>query len=260
MLILKLALVPILMGLVSLAARRWGHRAAGWLTAVPVIAAPILFVLALDFGVAFTVEAARATLITLPALAVYMLAFGWLCRHTGAIASLLGGWTAFIVTAIPLAQLPLAPTPAFVLACASFLLALAILPRARSDVGLAMIPAREIAWRMAAGFTLALLIAFSAQTLGPLVSGALLSFPIGGSVLPAFTRALHGSDATLVLIRGILIGLLPFALFFYALALLLPSLGIANGFAGAIAGVLAANFAMIAWLGWRRTRRAAATA
>ncbi len=254
MLLLKLALVPVLVLLVSLAARRWGHRVSGLLSAVPIIAGPILFFMALDLGADFTAETARATLITLPALAAYLLAFGLIARRAGWAASLFGGWAVFALVVTPLTAVPANAWQGLLVACAGFGGALLLLPRPVRPVNVAVIPNSEIALRMAAAFAITVIIALGAQTFGPRVSGALLSFPIGGSVLPAFTRALHGQDATLSLLRGCLLGLLPFAVFFYVLALLLPAYGIAIGFAGALAAVLAAHFVLIAIRRWRQRR------
>ncbi len=252
MLLLKLALVPALVLLVSLAGRRWGHRVSGLLSAVPIIAGPILFFMALDLGPDFTAETARATLITMPALAAYLLAFGFIARRAGWAASLLGGWAVFAIVVTPLTAIPANAWQGLLVACAGFGGTLLLLPRPRRPVDVAVIPDSEIALRMAAAFAITLAIAFGAQTFGPRVSGALLSFPIGGSVLPAFTRALHGLDATLSLLRGFLLGLLPFAVFFYALAVLLPAFGVAVGFAGAFVAVLAAHFVLIAAVRLRR--------
>jgi hypothetical protein len=53
MLALKLTLVPLLIYLVTLAGRRWGPAVAGWLSAFPIVAGPILFALTLEQGAAF---------------------------------------------------------------------------------------------------------------------------------------------------------------------------------------------------------------
>ena len=50
--ILKLILVPALIAGVTLAGRRWGPAVAGWLSAFPVVAGPILLVMALALYIA----------------------------------------------------------------------------------------------------------------------------------------------------------------------------------------------------------------
>ena len=63
---LRLALVPAAVWAASLAARRWGHAASGYLGGLPLIGGPITLFLALDLGVEF---AARSALFTLAAIA-----------------------------------------------------------------------------------------------------------------------------------------------------------------------------------------------
>ena len=52
-LLLKLVLVPGLIALVTLAGRRFGPRLGGRLNALPLVAGPVLFFLALEQGDAF---------------------------------------------------------------------------------------------------------------------------------------------------------------------------------------------------------------
>src|SRR6185295_5365099 len=49
-LLLKLVLVPGLIALVTVAGRRFGPRIGGWLNALPLVAGPVLFFLALEQG------------------------------------------------------------------------------------------------------------------------------------------------------------------------------------------------------------------
>ena len=72
-LLLKVLLVPSLIALVTLAGRRWGQRLAGWLGGFPIVAGPVLLVLAIENGNAFAAEAAFAALVGLaPAMLFYL--------------------------------------------------------------------------------------------------------------------------------------------------------------------------------------------
>jgi hypothetical protein len=53
LLLLKLCLTPILIGGVSLAARRWDPSVGGWLVAMPLTSGPVALYIALDHGNAF---------------------------------------------------------------------------------------------------------------------------------------------------------------------------------------------------------------
>ena len=59
---LRLALVPAAVWLASLAARRWGHAASGYLGGMPLIGGPITLFLALEHGADFAARSATVTL------------------------------------------------------------------------------------------------------------------------------------------------------------------------------------------------------
>ena len=48
MLVIKLLLTPILIGMVSLAGRRWGPAISGWFVGLPLTSGPVMLFLALD--------------------------------------------------------------------------------------------------------------------------------------------------------------------------------------------------------------------
>ena len=254
MLLLKLLLTPLLTLAVSLAARLWGHRVSGWLTALPIVAGPIMAVLIFEQGAAFAIDVAIGTLITLPALAAYIVAFGYLAQRRSWPTCLAGAWAAFFATAAPLSTIPANAHEALAAAWAGLGVACLVVPNPKTRAGPAHVPRIEIVLRVGAAVALMLVITYGAQNLGASVSGLLLSFPIGGSVLPAFTRALHGVDATEHLLRGFITGLIPFPLFFYGLAAGLPHAHPVIVFAAALAVMLAAHFVVIVAFARREKR------
>jgi len=254
MLILKLLLTPLLTLGVSLAARVWGHRVSGWLTALPIIAAPIFAILLIEQTLDFCIRMAVATLVTLPGLAAYCVAFRWIAHRAGWIATLLTSWAVFFAVAVPLSRLDVNAHEALAIAWVALFAAWFAIPHPRSPAHPARVPKVEIALRIAAAVGLMLTITYGAQTFGPRTSGVLLSFPIGASVLPAFTRALHGIDASDHIMRGVITGLLPFPIFFYGLAVGLPVAHPVPVFVVSLGSLLAAHFLMV--LALRRWARA----
>jgi hypothetical protein len=254
MLLLKLLLTPLLTLAVSLAARAWGHRASGWLTSLPLVAGPIAAVLLIEQGAAFVMQMSVSTLASLPAIAAYILVFARLARHRGWAASLVAGWAVFILCAIPLSFLPIGPWAGLATTWAALAAAYRLLPRSSAPRVPVHVPRIEIAFRMAASVALMLLISYGADTFGPQVSGALMAFPIGGSVLPAFTRALHGVEATTMLMRGFTLGMFAFPLFVFVLAVAVLHVHPVAAFAGGIVAVLAGHFvaALASNRGWVR--------
>jgi len=254
MLILKLLLTPCLILAVSLAARVGGHRVSGWLTSLPLIAAPIAAVLLIEQGTDFLVRASVANLVSLPAIAVYIAVFALVARRRGWAASLFAGWASFIVCAIPLSFLPFGPVAGLAMTWVALAVAYRLLPRPEGARIPATVPRIEIAFRMGAAVALMLVITYGAEVFGARVSGALMAFPIGGSVLPAFTRALHGAEATRQLMRGFTLGMFGFPVFVFVLAVGLPHANPVLVFVASLTGVLAVQFlvALATNRGWVR--------
>ncbi|PTT92301.1 hypothetical protein DBR42_02255, partial [Pelomonas sp. HMWF004] len=72
---LKLLLVPTFLLFLSLAGRHFGPSIAGWLAGLPVVAGPILFVLAVENGSAFAISAATASTAAVFASVSFSLAY-----------------------------------------------------------------------------------------------------------------------------------------------------------------------------------------
>lgn len=243
--LLRLALVPAAVWLASLAARRWGHAASGYLGGLPLIGGPITLYLALDFGAAFAARSALFTLAAILAQAAHLMAFAHVGRRTGSWAIALGaGWSAFALAAIAVTQLPLTPGMALGLAAAGLGIAWKWLPRFSGTATLPSIPPVELRLRLAAAFALAAFILWSAPVFGPVVSGVLLSLPITGSIMPPFTLALYGADSLARLVRGFVVGLSGFTAFFFVVSLAAVPWGVAAAFGAAIAAAMAAVFAV----------------
>jgi hypothetical protein len=238
--LLKLALVPLVVWLASLAGRKWGHAATGWISGLPLIAGPISVFLALDQGTQFTADTAAATLQVTGAAALHCFVFARASRRFGWLASLLLGWASFIGAAAALGAVPMPPLAGAGITMVALGLMLAKLPPVRRETGPVPIPNAELVVRVAAALAIAAAVTLGAKLFGPHLSGILLAFPITGSVLPAFALALHGSDATVRLLAGFLSGLFAFAAFHLVVAAALPALGALVGFPAAFAAGLAA--------------------
>jgi hypothetical protein len=255
--LLKVALVPVVVWLASVAGRRWGHAVAGWISGLPLIAGPISVFLAHDPGPAFAAASATTTLQVTGAAGVHCWVYAWAARRLGWLAALLAAWSAFALAALVLGAVPLPPPAGFALALAALALLLGTLPRVAPASGPVHIPGVELAVRIFAAAALAAAVMLGASVLGPRLSGVLIAFPITGSVLPAFTRALYGPDATVRLIAGFVSGLFAFAVFHFAIAVALEPLGAVAAYPLAVLAALAATWVVMrvrraAWL--RRTR------
>ena len=94
MFIAKLLIVPFFILLVSLAGRRWGTKVAGILSGMPVVAGPIVVLMAIDQGMGFGLNAAIAGISGVVSLLSFGISHYWL-RHGYFYAYHAGKWSRY---------------------------------------------------------------------------------------------------------------------------------------------------------------------
>ena len=247
LLLLKIIVVPALIISVTLAGRRWGPRVGGVFASLPLVAGPVLFFLAQEQGEGFAAEAARATLVSLIAVAASGLAYAWASLRAPWWASLAASWGSFVLLVLALHRIPWTPLAAFSAALASFILARALLPQ----TGEGAAPATRSAWdmplRVISAVALVLVTTGLAPSLGPTLSGALTPFPVALAILMAFTHVQQGPHTTIRFLRGFFPGMWSFAVFCLVTTLGLVALGKWVGFALALASVIPVQTAVLWW-------------
>lgn len=226
MFLLKITLVPLVVWLASVAGRRWGHGATGWISGLPLIAGPISVFLALDQGARFAADAAAMTLQMTAAAALHCFVFAHAARRLPWWGALPAAWAAFVGSALVLGAQPFPPAIAAMGGALVLALLLARMPHAAAPAAPVPVPRAELAVRVAMALALAVLITLGAESFGARLSGVLLAFPITGSVLPAFAAALYGADATARLLAGFITGLFAFGAFHLVVATALPAIGL----------------------------------
>jgi hypothetical protein len=248
---LKLTLAPSLVGAATHAARRLGHRAGGLVGGLPVVAAPIVLIYALEHGTAFAAQAAAATVLGVVSLVAFCAAYAAAASRSGRAGragvplALMAGWAAFGASTWFFADRRLGVWTGALLALAAVLLA------GRSLAGRA--PERREAargrdlliWRLLVTGAMVLALTTASGPLSPWLSGLLAPFPIITAVLAGFTHAQAGGGASIALLAGLVPGLVSFALFFVVAAVALPGVGIAAGF-GLATGAALLSHAVIA--------------
>jgi hypothetical protein len=230
---LKLTLVPLLILGISLVQRRWGPAVAGWLSAFPVVSAPILLFIALEQGTQFAARAAAGTLAAVLATLAFALSYAWAAtRFTWRISlaaafgcyaasvACLALWSASVAVVAPIVIAALLsvgrffPTP----------------PPAAASAA----TSSDLAWRMAAGAVLVLSLTQFSFQLGAQLSGLLAMFPILSSVLAVFSHRRGGAGTAIRLLHGTVLGYHAFAAFCIVLSLSLASSTIGSAFALAL--------------------------
>ena len=237
----ELLLAPALVAVSTIAARRFGERAGGVVSAFPAIVGPVLLIVALAHGAQFAATAANGTLLGLVSLAAFALAYGRVAGRHGWQASLILGWACAAVAGLA-AGLAAGgtPAPAGLLAAAlSLAVAWWALPAAASP---ASATRGSMLARAATAALLVALLAAADGAVGPLVGGMLAALPVLACVLAVFTHREQGAAAVIGLLRGMLAGMVAFVIFCQLIAMLIVPYGIAPAFAAAtvVAGVVQA--------------------
>ncbi|HTI54863.1 MAG TPA: hypothetical protein VMC04_11560 [Verrucomicrobiae bacterium] len=246
-LLFKLVLVPGLIALVTMAGRRFGPRVGGWLNALPLVAGPVLFFLALEQGDQFVARAAQSTLAGLAAVAAFAVIYSWVATRRPWWVCVLVGWIAFAALTVALQAVPWTAVSALALALAAFGIAPFVLPPVPDAPPPAAAPTWDLPLRMASAVALVLVVTGLAAWLGPRLSGAITPFPIATTILLAFTHGQQGAPAAVGFLRAFLPAMWSFALFCFVLTVGVVGLGRDLGFLAALAVSLAVQGAV--WLG-----------
>jgi hypothetical protein len=248
----KLLLAPAFVVAASLVARRYGARIGGLVGGLPVVAGPILLVFALDHGPTFAAGAAAGTLLGLLSLLAFIVAYAHLATHVRWWASLILGWGAFFAMTAALSPVTLDADAALAVVLVAIALTLLVLPQPRGkSTGPVRLPAWDLPLRALSALALVLALTAVAGQLGAKLSGLLAPFPVITSVLAVFTHAQHGERELRLIMRGLVIGLVAYALFCFVLAVSLESFGTAGGFLVATLAALATQ-AVALTVTWRR--------
>jgi hypothetical protein len=244
--VLRLMLASGLILVASLASRRWGPAVGGWLVALPLTSGPIAFFLALDHGPGFAAATAIGSLVGILAEVAFCLTYAALAGR-GWPHALLGGSLAFAALAAIL-QAAMLPFAALAAGAVMILVAgLAILRDRPQAVSAGASPRWDLPVRMTITAALVLLITSAAVRLGPRLSGLLAMFPVYVAILTIFAHR-RGPAPALQVLRGVLVGLFSGVGFFVALGGLIERLGVAGGFAVAIAVALAVQAGSFAFV------------
>jgi hypothetical protein len=242
--VIEVVLAPALVAVATLAARRWGERIGGLVSAFPAIVGPVLLVTALEHGAAFAARAASGTLLGLVALSAFAVAYARAARVVAWPASLAVGWVAAGAAGLAVSTIAAGAGVGLVAAAGSLALAHRLLrgaagpPRpARAQRRLA--PRWDLGLRMALTATLVVCLTWAAGRFGPVAGGILAALPVLASILAAFTHGQLGAGAVTALLRGMLAGMAGFVSFCLLVAVLAEPAGIAVAFAAAAVVALA---------------------
>lgn len=245
LILLKLTVTPILVALVSLAARRWGPTIGGLIMGLPWMTGPILFFLGLERGEAYVARASAGVLAGVVGVAAYILVFVITARSASWRISLTAAFVAFAATGYAISGFGLSLWIAAVISAVVLGATYFAMPRVSDAGDLRGLPWWDIPMRMLATALLVLVVMISTDLLGPERSGIVATYPVILSVVMSFTHAQWGWPAVVRLARGVSLSLLSFVGFFLVLGVFVKTAGLTLSYTLATATALLSSLAMI---------------
>lgn len=238
-LLLKLTLAPALVAAATHVARRLGHRAGGLVSGLPLIAAPIVLIYAVEHGNDFARAAAASAVLGIISSVAFCVVYALVARRASAPPALAASCLAFAAVTLTLSRIdsPLAVSGSVtlvVIGVGSWLVVrlVCVAPAARPRADL--LPLRL-------GITVALVVTITAAAggLSAHLAGLLVPLPIITAVMAGFTHARTGAPAAIEFLGGLVPALSCFLAFFVTLAAFLPIAGAGAAFGFAVAATLA---------------------
>jgi hypothetical protein len=229
-LLIKVTLMPLVIGLVTLVSRRWGNKAGGLIASMPWVAGPILLFLILEHGKPFGIDALPGVFIGILSLICFCYCYARLAPHLSGIWTLLLSYLAFVLAALLVNAIKLDLVTGYGIVIGSVLLALRFFPNPAVAPSTGRRLPYDLPIRMVVATLFVIAITGLAAVLGPTWSGILTPFPIITSILAVFTHYLQGSSAAIAALRGIMMGLLGFTTFLFLQGILLPDYSVGQSF------------------------------
>lgn len=226
---------------ITLAVERLGPKIGGALAGLPIVIGPAFFFLLRENSVAFSANAAAASLMSLTATQAFLM--GYVAVASRSHAAIFAATLAWMACAWTLSWLPPSPWVGLLIFLSAMIAAHSCSRRfvrhftpVRSRGTLALLVVRGMtAGLLVAGVTVA------SGWLGSACAGYLISYPIGLTVISMTIHSRSGADMAIVTLRAIMLGISSLAAFAFGLAVLLEPLGSVFAFALALlSGVLIA--------------------
>jgi len=241
LLLLKVAIAPAFVGIVSLIAPRYGQRIAGWLVALPINTGTVLVVLTLTEGSAFAASAALGALLAIVSISAFGIGYARSALRFRWPVCLGVAFLGFLASTLLLNL----TTENVFLDLAGAVLAVGIvlvcLPKTKTAPPAAPSPRWEIPARMLTAALLVVIITTVASTLGPQLSGLLTPIPVFTITLVIFTHSRQGPTPVFVFLTGLQYGLFSFAAFCAVVGVLLVPYGLAVAMAVGLLAFLAVS-------------------
>ena len=218
-LIFKLLLTPILTGAATWAGRKYGHNVSGLLIGLPLNAGPIALFLALQHGNVFAANSAKGIILGAVSLALYATTYALLCRKFHFLACAISGWVVYLGATFLFNLINVSLIPIFLITLLALYILFYIFPKYKEQNISIVPPLWDIPIRIILATLFIIALTYVSGKLGPNLSGLLSTFPIFGTIFAITTHFLYGSEACIRLLKGVIVSLFSFSVFFLIIAL-----------------------------------------
>lgn len=230
---IKLIMMPIVIGGVTLASKKWGNLVGGMIASLPWIAGPVILFFTIEQGVDFTISSIKGVMIGIIGVLAFCFVYIYSAIKFSWYVSLILAYLGFLITTLLLNAIEsfMNLNVWYITSIILSLIGIMIFPKLEKHSGLNQTLKYDIYLRMIIITVFVTLITYLAKILGPTWSGILTPFPIITAILAAFTHYTQGAYGTSIILRGMLTGFIGFATFLFLQALLLPIYTIPVSFA-----------------------------
>lgn len=231
--LLKLALVPVVIFLLSIISKKFGDAVGGMFAGFPIISGPILLFLSIQHGLDFGQEVASTMIVGVAGVAVYALVYSKCSQYFRWYTSLFLASLFFFTSSLMFTYIPLTAMERLFFTAIVIVICYKLIPIENVDTKSS--PIRyEMIYRILAGISLLFLVTFVSGAVGPEFSGVISSFPVTASIIPTFIHGTQGKDGAITFLRNLTFSLFSMCIFFTYLSNELNSLGIAVAFSSGI--------------------------
>lgn len=230
----KLAIAPMFVAIITLIGRRAGPAVAGFLAALPVVAAPILGLIVAAHGNAFGATSALGSAIGTAPTMLFAFAFARFAERLPPFSCLLAAYGVYFVATLAALAVPVSWAFAIAVPAIAWLLILRAFPHYEVELKRAPALPWDLPMRITATFILVATVTSCARALGPKVAGLVTPFPIITATLALFSYRQGGAETAAILLRSLVRGLASFMVFFWVVGFLLPRTHAVLAFSGSI--------------------------
>jgi hypothetical protein len=204
--LLKLAVTPTLLVLISILQQRLGHRVGGIFTGLPVSFGIISCFVAIEQGQVYVQHSTGAMMMGMVAFVFFCITYLECAKKHGGLFSICVSLAVYLAVAIPLSLMPLPLPMQFTLALLFPLAGFYYLKKQVHHKIAAAIKPPSLGLRAGASVAFLLLVTFLAYMLPPIWLGILAILPIVTSIMLVFSHRDYGNKILSRLVLGVFTG------------------------------------------------------